>query len=112
MPGSASSIEQEALWRRTRRGEIRAAVDVFLPEPPSAYSPIRTDPHVLPTPHLAGNTIQANRRCFTFACAEAIAAHEGRPLQYAVTAERAALYAGETVPVPASVSRSPKGRNG
>ena len=92
--GRMWTVEQEALWRRTRAGEIRAATDVFLPEPLPADSPIRADRNVLPTPHLAGNTVQANRRCFTLACADAIAALEGRPLRYAVSVEHAALYAG------------------
>ena len=92
--GRMWTVEQDALWRRTTAGEIRAAIDVFLPEPPPADSPIRSDRNVLPTPHLAGNTVQANRRCFTLACTDAVAALEGRPLRYAVSIEHAALYAG------------------
>jgi phosphoglycerate dehydrogenase-like enzyme len=88
-------VEQDALWRRTRAGEIRAAVDVFSPEPPPVDSPIRTDPNVLPTPHRAGDTAQAHRRCFTLACAEAVAAVQGRALTYAITVRDAAIYAGK-----------------
>jgi len=87
-------VEQEALWRRTAAGEIRAAIDVFLPEPPPADSAFLSDRNVLPTPHVAGNTVQANQRCFTRACTETIAALGGRPLNYAVSVEHAALYAG------------------
>jgi phosphoglycerate dehydrogenase-like enzyme len=87
-------VEQEALWRRTRAGELRAAVDVFDPEPPAATSPIRTDPNVLPTPHLAGNTAASNRGCFTLACREAVAAFSGQPTAYAMTKADAAIYAG------------------
>ena len=94
--GRMWTVEQDALWRRTNAGEIRAAIDVFLPEPPPDDSPVRTDRNILPTPHLAGNTVQANRRCFTLACSEAIAALEGRPLRYAVSVAHAALYAGRT----------------
>lgn len=89
-------VEQEALWRRTAAGEIRAAVDVFLPEPPPAGSAFLSDRNVLPTPHVAGNTEQANRRCFTLACTETIAALRGKLFNYAVTVEHAALYAGST----------------
>jgi len=89
-------VEQEALWRRTAAGEIRAAVDVFLPEPPPAGSAFLSDRNVLPTPHVAGNTEQANRRCFMLACTESIAALHGKPFNYAVTVEHAALYAGGT----------------
>jgi len=102
--GRMWTVEQEALWRRTAAGEIRAAIDVFLPEPPPADHLARTSRHILPTPHLAGNTVQANRRCFTLACAEAIAALEGRPLTYAVRPEHAALYAGKGDPAAAMAS--------
>jgi phosphoglycerate dehydrogenase-like enzyme len=87
-------VEQEALWRRTRAGELRAAVDVFDPEPPPGESAIRTDPNVLPTPHLGGNTAASNRSCFTLACREAVAAFSGQPTVYAMTKADAAIYAG------------------
>ena len=87
-------IDQEALWARTSAGEIRAAVDVFEPEPPPADSPIRTDPNVLPTPHIGGNTAAVNRRCFWLACRETAAALAGRPLTYRMTRRDAELYSG------------------
>ncbi|MBI3970191.1 MAG: hypothetical protein HY332_02780 [Chloroflexi bacterium] len=90
-------VEQEALWRRTRAGEIRAAVDVFAPEPPPPDSPIRTDPNVIPTPHRAGDTAQAHHRCFVVACTETVAALRKEPVQYAVSARDAAIYAGTAV---------------
>jgi phosphoglycerate dehydrogenase-like enzyme len=92
-------VEQDALWRRTRAGELRAAVDVFEPEPPPADSPFRTDPNVLPTPHIGGNTAHANRQCFTLACLEAVRVVHGEPPEYAMTAVDAAIYGGGTVPV-------------
>ncbi len=110
--GRMWTVEQEALWRRVAAGEIRAAVDVFLPEPPPADHLARTSPHVLPTPHLAGNTVQANRRCFTVACAEAIAALEGGALQHAVRSEQPALYAGKTEPVATTQTAVAKGVQG
>ena len=88
-------VEQDALWRRTRAGEIRAAVDVFAPEPPPPDSPIRSDCNVLPTPHLAGNAAFAHRRCFTTACEEALAALTGKPLKYEVSIWDATMYAGK-----------------
>ena len=57
-------VEQEALWRRVKAGQIRAAVDVYDPEPPPADAWFRTSPNVLPTPHIAGNTRFAHERCF------------------------------------------------
>jgi phosphoglycerate dehydrogenase-like enzyme len=87
-------VDQEALWARTTAGEIRAAVDVFEPEPPAADSPIRTDPNVLPTPHIGGNTAAVNRRCFSLTCRDAVAALTGRPLTYRMTARDADVYSG------------------
>jgi len=90
-------VEQDALWRRTRAGEIRAAVDVFAPEPPLPDSPIRSDPNVFPTPHIAGNTAAAHRRCFMAACQEALSALSGKPLKYEVSLWDAEMYAGKSV---------------
>jgi phosphoglycerate dehydrogenase-like enzyme len=87
-------VDQQALWARTSSGELRAAVDVYEPEPPPPDSPFRTDPNVLPTPHIGGNTAAVNRRCFLLACREAVAALEGRPLSYRMTARDAELYSG------------------
>ena len=89
-------VDQESLWRRTRAGEIRAAVDVLAPEPPPQDSPIRSDRNVLPTPHLAGNAAFAHRRCFTTACKEALSAVMGKPLEYEVSVWDAKMYAGRT----------------
>ena len=61
-------VEQKALWRRVEAGELRAAIDVYHPEPPEPGSFMRTARHVIPTPHIAGNTATAHRRCFTTAC--------------------------------------------
>ena len=48
-------VDQEALWRRAEEGEIRAAIDVFRPEPPLADASFRRSPFVQPTPHIAGD---------------------------------------------------------
>ncbi len=87
-------VDQEALWARTATGEIRAAVDVFEPEPPPPDAPFRTDWNVLPTPHLAGNTAQAHRRCFQVACKEAVNAVAGKRSTFEMTEHDAAVYAG------------------
>ena len=65
-------VEQEALWRRVKAGELRAAVDVYDPEPPPGDAWFRVSPNVLPTPHIAGNTQFAHERCFREACADAV----------------------------------------
>lgn len=75
-------VDQAALWQRAAAGEIRAAVDVFDPEPPPADASFRRNPWVLPTPHIAGATTQCHRRCFTTACADVLAVLAGRTPRY------------------------------
>ena len=94
-------VAQDALWRRAEAGELRAAVDVFAPEPPPADAPFRTSPFVLPTPHIAGNTGYCHRRCFTTACADALAVLAGRAPAYPVTVHDDQLYRGALEPPPA-----------
>ncbi|MGH2616747.1 MAG: NAD(P)-dependent oxidoreductase [Thermomicrobiales bacterium] len=87
-------VDQDALWRRAEAGEIRAAIDVFAPEPPPADASFRTSPFVLPTPHIAGGAAYCHRRCFTTACADAIAVLSGRPPLYPATPHDDQLYRG------------------
>lgn len=87
-------VEQEALWRRAENGEIRAAIDVFAPEPPPPDASFRTSPFVLPSPHIAGDTSYCHRRCFTTACADAMAVLDGRTPIYATTVRDEQLYEG------------------
>ena len=94
-------VDQEALWRRARAGEIRAAVDVFAPEPPPVDAWFRTSPFVLPTPHIAGDAGYCHRRCFTTACADALAVLNGENPVYPVSTRDQHLYQG----TPARASR-------
>jgi phosphoglycerate dehydrogenase-like enzyme len=87
-------MEQEPLWRRLRAGEIRAAIDVFDPEPPPADAWFRQSPYVYPTPHIAGNTSDCHRRCFTIACDEALNVLDGLPVRYAATVRDDRIYRG------------------
>jgi phosphoglycerate dehydrogenase-like enzyme len=87
-------VDQDALWRRAEAGEIRAAIDVFAPEPPPADASFRTSSFVLPTPHIAGGTAYCHRRCFTTACTDALAVLAGRPPLYAATPHDDTLYRG------------------
>lgn len=98
LPTRMAVVDQEALWKKTRAGELRAAIDVFDPEPPPKDSTLRTDSNILPTPHRAGNTAQAYRRCFLDACKDAVAILRGKPARYAVSITEAGLYAGRTAP--------------
>jgi phosphoglycerate dehydrogenase-like enzyme len=91
-------VEQDALWRRLRAGEIRAAIDVYDPEPPPPDAWFRKAPNVLPTPHIAGNTPFAHERCLTEACADAIRVLNGERPLYAATPRDKGIYEGTTAP--------------
>lgn len=87
-------VEQEALWRRVRAGELRAAVDVFDPEPPPGDAWFRTHPNVLATPHIAGNVPFAHERCLTEACDDAVRVVLGEPPRHAATVRDKRIYEG------------------
>jgi phosphoglycerate dehydrogenase-like enzyme len=57
-------LDMEALLRLLRAGRIRAALDVTDPEPLPSGDPMWDAPGVLITPHLAGDTLAADRRAF------------------------------------------------
>jgi phosphoglycerate dehydrogenase-like enzyme len=57
-------LETEALLELLRAGRIRAALDVTDPEPLPADHPLWDAPGILITPHLAGDTVAADRRAF------------------------------------------------
>jgi phosphoglycerate dehydrogenase-like enzyme len=90
-------VEQEPLWARVAAGEIRAAVDVYDPEPPPTDAPFRAYPNLIPTPHMAGNTVQSHRRCFQVACEEAVRVVAGQKSTFELTHRDAAMYAGESL---------------
>jgi phosphoglycerate dehydrogenase-like enzyme len=87
-------VAQEALWWRAEAGEIRAAIDVFAPEPPPPDATFRTSPFVLLTPHIAGDTSYCHRRCFTTACADALAVLAGDKPVYPASVWDDQLYRG------------------
>jgi phosphoglycerate dehydrogenase-like enzyme len=87
-------VEQAALWRRVRAGELRVALDVFDPEPPPSDAWFRTDPNVLPTPHIAGNVHWAHERCFREACADAARVLNGEAPHHGATMRDKRLYEG------------------
>ena len=87
-------VEQTALWQRAQAGEIRAAVDVFAPEPPPADAWFRRHQHVVASPHIAGGTLYCHRRCFVDACKDAVAVLEGRQPRFRATQRDVDLYRG------------------
>jgi phosphoglycerate dehydrogenase-like enzyme len=100
LPTRMAVVAQDALWDRVAAGQLRAAVDVYAPEPPPPDAWFRGHRHVLPTPHMAGNTAQGHRRCFQLACADTAAALTGRPVRHAMTQRDADIYGGR---LPATV---------
>jgi phosphoglycerate dehydrogenase-like enzyme len=87
-------VDQEALWRRVRAEELRAAVDVFDPEPPPADAWFRGAANVLPTPHIAGNVPFAHERCLTEACADALRVINGEVPLHAAAPRDKRIYEG------------------
>jgi phosphoglycerate dehydrogenase-like enzyme len=90
-------VEQDALWQRVQAGTLRAAVDVFAPEPPPSDAWFRQHPNVLPTPHIAGGTIYCHRRCFTDACIDAIAVLRGEKPRFQARVWDHQIYQGQRV---------------
>jgi D-3-phosphoglycerate dehydrogenase len=88
-------VDQAPLWERLAAGEIRAAIDVFEPEPPPVDAWFRASPFVLPTPHIAGGAGYCHRRCFLTACDDAVAVLAGRRPTYAVNELETDLYLGK-----------------
>jgi phosphoglycerate dehydrogenase-like enzyme len=85
-------VEQPPLIERLERGELRAGIDVFEPEPPAADHPLRRLPNVVHTPHRAGNTAGAHRGVFLAQCQDARRHFAGEPLQYPLRPELVALF--------------------
>jgi phosphoglycerate dehydrogenase-like enzyme len=91
-------VEQETLWARIRDNGLRAAIDVFDPEPPPPDAWFRTHPNCLCSPHVAGGVFYCHERCFRTACEDALAVLEGRTPVYRATARDAHIYSGEAPP--------------
>jgi phosphoglycerate dehydrogenase-like enzyme len=85
-------VDQAPLIERIERGELRAAVDVYEPEPPEPDSPLRRLPNVIHTPHRAGLTRGAHNGVFTAQCEEARRYFAGEPLAYPLRPELVALF--------------------
>ena len=94
-------VDQDALWRRVEAGELRAAVDVYDPEPPPGDAWFRGAANVLPTPHIAGNVPFAHERCLAEACADAVRVVNGDAPRHAVTLRDKATYEGTPTSAPA-----------
>jgi phosphoglycerate dehydrogenase-like enzyme len=85
-------VDQAPLIERLRAGELRAAIDVYEPEPPPADSPLRLLPNVIHTPHRAGHTRGAHNGVFLGQCEEARRFYAGEPLKYPLRPELVKLF--------------------
>jgi phosphoglycerate dehydrogenase-like enzyme len=64
--GRGAVVDSEALASALHRGRIRAALDVTEPEPLPRSSPLWSAPGTLITPHLAGDSEEAEQRIYRF----------------------------------------------
>jgi phosphoglycerate dehydrogenase-like enzyme len=94
--GRMAVVDQPPLLARLQAAELRAAIDVYEPEPPPADSPLRTLPNVVHTPHRAGNVLGAHRGVFLGQCEDARRHFCGEPLRYPLRPELVALFHAPT----------------
>jgi phosphoglycerate dehydrogenase-like enzyme len=80
-------IDEVALIAEVRRRPLYVALDVTDPEPPPLDSPLRKEPNIILTPHIAGAMNQARRHMGRLAIAETIRFLKGEKLQHEVTRE-------------------------
>jgi len=90
--GRMAVVDQAPLIERLQRGDLRAALDVYDPEPPPPDSPLRRLPDVIHTPHRAGNGLGAHHGVFLGQCEDARRYFAGEPLRYALRPELVALF--------------------
>ncbi len=65
--GRGRTVDTEALVTELRSGRLRAALDVTDPEPLPAGHPLWALPNALITPHIAGDSPEAEVRAFRLA---------------------------------------------
>jgi phosphoglycerate dehydrogenase-like enzyme len=80
-----SLVDEAALVAECRRRPIWACLDVTDPEPPRPDSPLRTEPRILLTPHIAGAMGQARTDMGRLAIDETLRFLTGQPLTCEVT---------------------------
>jgi D-3-phosphoglycerate dehydrogenase len=77
-------IDEEALYRALKSGKLAGAgLDVFEKEPPWG-NPLLDMPNVLVSPHVAGNSQEAQQKVIAMACENALRVLQGQPPLHAV----------------------------
>jgi phosphoglycerate dehydrogenase-like enzyme len=87
-------VDSAALVARLRRGDLVAALDVYDPEPIAEHDPIRDLPNVFLSPHIAGVTVEAERRFFTLMTDELLAFFSGHEPSHQLTEQVVGLRRG------------------
>jgi phosphoglycerate dehydrogenase-like enzyme len=85
--------EQEMIAVLQQRPDLYAVLDVTYPEPPEPGSPLYSLPNVILTPHIAGSLDAECRRMGQYMVEELQRYIAGKPLQWAITRERARIMA-------------------
>jgi phosphoglycerate dehydrogenase-like enzyme len=85
--GRGAVVDEDALLRIAREGNISVGLDVYTVEPLPGDSGFRTLPRVSLTPHTAGPTLDRYPDAGVFAMKNLRAYVEGRPLEAVVTPE-------------------------
>ncbi len=77
-------IDETALLGALESGQVAgAALDVFAQEPPGLTALV-AHPHVIATPHIGAQTVEAQQRAAEDIATEVLAALEGKPLRWKV----------------------------
>lgn len=83
--GRGKVVDEEALIRVAREGQIRVGLDVFSVEPLPPDSPLRSMPNVTLSPHIAGPTLDRRRDAGAHVLRNLRAFRESRDLEGLVT---------------------------
>lgn len=88
-----SLVDEAALVAEVRRRSLFVCLDVTDPEPPAADSPLRNEPRILLTPHIAGSMKQARTDMGRLAIDETLLFLRSESLHHEVTRSMLALQA-------------------